>query len=248
MALSVQDIMVAYNSNATAKIIQASTVSTFHPYNDLEKKFYTFYNPVKTVRAAVGKNEEGKDGMGFFLRKFFMDSVCMLQPDVMVVLEAFEYLEHVDKSKQAAAFLFHYINGNAAEVKLNLDDFFADETLIFEYVKKQLAQRALLKQNKIDIGQQMFITPKWHNSTGSVYIYWEDQGNRIKVRLSDEYHWYSNQEERDLRTTECVHQAMNRLKKAGAMNFAITSTEVFIPVSELTRFYYDSISPRKVYA
>lgn len=150
-----------------------------------------------------------------------MDMLCMAQPDLLVVAEAFKYLNVIDTSGQAAAFLYHYMAGQGAEVQLNLRNFLADEPRILEKVKAHV--RAAQKE-KIDIQQKDFRTAKWKNSTGSVYIYWKEVNGKIQLRLQDEYHWHSDQKLRDIRTTECVHQAMDRLKRAGAKNYPITSS------------------------
>lgn len=161
--------------------------------------------------------------VGYMAEKKSIDAVCAMSPDDRVTLEAARAYQLSDKPR-ASRFLDHSLTGGGKNIELKTQELLDPDSGVrakaFSEVVDKVKQGA--KQVVVALPQGAFKNQDWRDATGSLNRDWQLPGSDIEFSFTKKYRWHPTVG----RATQCVHQATENLKKAGAQEFLMVGASM----------------------
>lgn len=144
-------------------------------------------------------------------------TVCFISPSDKYTVEAARY-GRLSGKPLAQSMLDHYLKGTATDVAVDTDKLMRDDPILARYIiaeiKKEMA--AGNTSGSVPVAQERYSQQDWRMALGSINMQWVViSGSEVEIWFVNLYRWHPTA----ARVTQCVHQAAENLKAAGAAEF-----------------------------
>ena len=161
--------------------------------------------------------------------KAFIGTIA-LQPDFLVIKEAMLWLS-IFGGLDAQRMLYHYLTADNVEVAVEVDTekVLTSDAGMWGYVHREIgaAIRAGRTWGKLGFKQEYYGNQNWRNAFGAIPIDWRLEEDSVVIWFVNRYRWHPT----ELRNSQAVHEAMERGKRSGAMEFDFYGTDYVVPKS-----------------